>query len=167
MTSSPVQVATTSDGDCVVRLIGRATLQHSPAMEELVVRTVEHSPATHVAIDLTRCDYLDSTFLGSLFGLYSRFGGGDASARIRIHGSPAVIRKLFGPLKLDKHLKADATPAPAAFGNWVNLSAVEGDKAAMSRHVMECHRRLADIDTPARAAFTKIADAMERELVSK
>jgi hypothetical protein len=29
---------------------------------------------------------------------------------------------------------------------------------------MECHRRLAEMDTPAKAAFTKIADAMEREL---
>jgi hypothetical protein len=29
---------------------------------------------------------------------------------------------------------------------------------------MECHRRLAETDTPAKVAFTKIADAMEREL---
>lgn len=163
MPQSPVQVATTADGGFVIRLTGRATMQHSPAAEELVVRTLEHSPGTRVAIDLSGCDYLDSTFLGSLFGLYSRFGVGE-KPRVRLHAPAATIKKLFGPLKLDKHLVADSGGAPAIRGQWVDLQASDGDKAAMSRHVMECHRRLAEIDTPARAAFIKIADAMEREL---
>ena len=163
MPQSPVQVATTPDGGCVVRIVGRATMQDSPTAEELVIRTLEHSPTTRVVIDLSGCDYLDSTFLGSLFGLYSRFGGGP-SPRVRFHAPASIIKKLFGPLKLDKHLVADSDNAPAIRGQWVDLPASKGDKASMSRHVMECHRRLAEIDTPARAAFTKIADAMEREL---
>ena len=35
------------------------------------------------------------------------------------------------------------------------------------RHVMECHRRLAELGGPQHAAFAAIADNLERELRNK
>jgi len=168
MPDSPAQVATTPQGGCVIRLAGRATMQHSGAVEELVVQTMRRHPATRVAIDLTDCSHLDSTFLGSLFGLYQRFGPDSAEPRLTLHASPANIKALFGPLKLDRFIRTDPSAAPATSGQWVPLEAAESsDPKSMSRHVMECHRRLAEVDTPARAAFTRIADAMEQELAKQ
>lgn len=166
MSESPVQVAATSSGGCVVRLTGRCTMQHSPAVEQLVVKTLEHDASTQVAVDLASCTFLDSTFLGSLFGLFQRYGGNrnGRSARLSLHASPAAIKSLFGPLKLDRYLRADPSPAPSPQGDWMPLEADHHDPREMSRHVMTCHRRLAEVDTPARAVFTRIADAMEQEL---
>ncbi|MDB5298172.1 MAG: hypothetical protein JWO31_4155 [Phycisphaerales bacterium] len=181
MSESPVQVGTTAGGGCVVRLVGRATMHHSPAAEELVVQTLDRDPAATVALDLSDCSYLDSTFLGSLFGLYQRYrlaapppaamspGGstpdGDRPApRLTIHAPPATMKALFGPLKLDKVLKAEPAPAPTPAGEWVSLDAAPHDPRELTRHVMDCHRRLAAADTPASAMFTKIADAMQADL---
>jgi hypothetical protein len=173
MSDSPVQVGTTEAGGCVVRIAGRAAMLHSPATEELVVRTLAGDPTTTVAIDLAGCTYLDSTFIGSLVGLYQRSrpaGGGTSDRRGRRvappgvprpagHGQAAVRRaeagqgdpRRFGPGPGGRGAVGAAGPRPA-------------DSRELSRHVMECHRRLAQTDTPARAAFTKIADAMEAEL---
>lgn len=167
MSQSPAEVATTPAGDCVIRLIGRGTMQHSPAVQELVVQTLQRDAATRVAIDLAGCTYLDSTFLGSLFGIYQRYGGERPQARLKLHAPAATIKTLFGSLKLDRYIKADPSPAPPTQGTWVPLEAqVTDNPQACSRHVMECHRRLAEMDTPAKAAFAKIADAMERDLGS-
>ena len=168
MSDSPVQVGTTAAGGCVVRVVGRATMQHSPAAQELVTQTLGRDPTTAVAIDLSGCTYLDSTFLGSVFGLYQRFrlraaDHGDPP-RLTVHAPPATMKALFGPLRLDKIIRADPAPPPAVAGPWVPLDPAPPDLHELSRHVMECHRRLAAADTPARAAFTKIADAMEAEL---
>lgn len=173
MSDSPVQVGTTATGGCVVRIAGRATMQHSPATEELVVRTLAGDPATTVAVDLTGCTYLDSTFIGSLVGLYQRsrpaadgtsVDGAGTPPRLVLHAPPATVKLLFGALRLDKVIRADPAPAPAVDGPWVPLDPAPPDPRELSRHVMECHRRLAQTDSPARAAFTKIADAMAAEL---
>ncbi|CAA9389230.1 MAG: hypothetical protein AVDCRST_MAG64-1099 [uncultured Phycisphaerae bacterium] len=175
MSDSPVQVAATAAGGCVVQVVGRATMHHSRAAEELVVQTLGRDPAAAVAIDLSGCTHLDSTFLGSVVGLYQRFNlraGGDAATdhgagappRLTVHAPPETVKALFGALRLDKIIRADPGPPPAVAGPWVPLDPAPPDPRELSRHVMACHRRLAAADTPARAAFAKIADAMEQEL---
>lgn len=169
MSDSPVQIAPQStqggQSGCLIRIAGRATMQHSPAVQELVVQTLDRDPATGVAVDLTDCTYLDSTFLGSLFGLYQRFGhpAGDPP-RLTLHAPPATVKALFGPLKLDRVIRTEPDSPAGQAGQWVPLHSAEGDPRTLTQHVMECHRRLAEVDTPARAAFQKIADAMEAEL---
>jgi hypothetical protein len=41
------------------------------------------------------------------------------------------------------------------------------DEFQMGRHVMECHRLLADLGGPHAAAFAAVANQLEQELVSK
>jgi hypothetical protein len=38
------------------------------------------------------------------------------------------------------------------------------DKRDLTQHVMECHRRLAEVEGPQQAAFRRIAEQLEREL---
>lgn len=170
MAESPVYVATTLVGDCLVRLVGRATLKHSPPLQELAQRILQQPSAVGVALDLTACTYLDSTFLGCIYGLYRKYGSAsDAEhpARFRLHAPASIMKELFGPMRLDRIMKATDAPLPAAEKEWVALEESPVEKSALTRHVMECHRRLAETDSPAKAAFQKIADAMEKELEEK
>ncbi|HEX8910870.1 MAG TPA: STAS domain-containing protein [Humisphaera sp.] len=163
MSDAPVQIGPTTEGGLLVRLVGRCTMQHSPAVEELVGQSLARDPTVSAWVDLTACTYLDSTFLGCLFGLYRRFGTGPAP-RFHLHIEPAQMKALFGPMRLDKVVRADPAAMPDPAGPLTPIGDAPPDRKALCRHVMECHRRLAETDTPAKVAFTKIADAMEQEL---
>ena len=54
-----------SDGT-VVCLVGRGTMCESPAFRDVAERLLDRGD---VVFDASRCDYLDSTFLGCLIGL--------------------------------------------------------------------------------------------------
>src|SRR5687768_10917844 len=112
--ASQLKVGRTGAGYCV-RVEGRGTMRESPAVEEFVARSMGGDPVT-VVVDLTACDYLDSTFLGCLLGLHKRFGkragpsaadpGPTPGPRFAIAADPERRRKLLGPTRLDLVLKS-------------------------------------------------------------
>ena len=156
-----VSVAPTETG-CCIRVTGRGTVRESAAARDVAARTLNAGNTT-VVVDLSACDYLDSTFLGCLTGLFTAYDR-TKPHRFLIAAPPEVRKKLMGPCRLDKLLPfIDA--APAAAGPFVPVPAVdEGDSLDVARHVMTCHRALAEVDSPMRAAFTRIADQLEKEL---
>lgn len=166
MDSTPavVKVAPTDQG-CCVRLEGRGTMQQSPAAREMALGTLGASPESVVVFDLTDCTYLDSTFQGCLLELYRSFDRGASSPRFLV-AAPAERRKaLLGQSHIDRLLPSlDA--APTARGEWVTVPIGDLDAKARARHVLACHRALAEIDSPMRGAFARIADQLERELAS-
>jgi hypothetical protein len=56
----------------------------------------------------------------------------------------------------------EAPPVPR--GPWHDVPEVGMDKKMLMRHVMECHRALAQVEGPMSAAFLKIAQQIENEL---
>jgi anti-anti-sigma regulatory factor len=140
-------------------------VRESAAAKEVAARTLESDPATTVVFDLTPCDYLDSTFLGLLTGLFQGYGR-TKPHRFLIAAPPDLRKKLMGPCRLDKLLPfIDAPPATADV--FVALPAVgELDPIDVSRHVMTCHRALAQVEGPMQVAFTRIADQLEKELAA-
>jgi anti-anti-sigma regulatory factor len=176
-TASAVHVARTDHG-CCVRIEGRGTMKESPAVQEFVSRTLgaaspDAAKAGAVTVDLSSCEYLDSTFLGCLLGLYKRYGGkgaregsrADPAAPFAVAAPPDRIAKLFGSTRLDRLLQAEKEP-PHVAGEWVPLTIDQPtlDKRDLTQHVLECHRRLAEVDGPQQAAFRRIAEQLEREL---
>lgn len=160
-TPTALKVAPTENG-YVIRIEGRGTMKESPAASCLANRTLAGDASAVVVIDLSACTYLDSTFLGCLTGLYGRFGHG-SSRRFFVAGSPEKRKALLGAVKIDSLIPSiDAAPAPR--GEWVTVSIDPVDQRDLSRHVMECHRVLAQADSPMSGAFAKIADQLEREL---
>lgn len=159
-----VKVGRTADGYCV-RVEGRGTMRESPGVMEFAAGTLGRGAG--VAVDLTACEYLDSTFLGCLLSLYKRgqgAAGTGGSANGFVIAAPADRRRrLLGPTRLDAVLRSADAPPPVV-GEWVDLSAADLSPAELSRHVMDCHRRLAEVDGPNRDAFQRIADQMARDL---
>ena len=180
---SALRVARTDEG-CCVRVEGRGTMKESPAVQEFVTRTLTAAaaatpdaarPAAAVTIDLSACDYLDSTFLGCLLGLHKQFGkkaAGQAAGKgdappFAVAAPPDRVAKLFGPTRLDR-LIHPRSELPCAAGEWVPLDIPPpaSDKRDLAQHVLECHRRLAEVEGPQQAAFIRIAEQLEREVAS-
>ena len=49
-------------------------------------------------------------------------------------------------------------------GDFVTLTVAHPESPDFMRHVMECHRRLAELGGPQQAAFAAIADNIEKDL---
>ena len=158
--TSVLKVAATAGG-CCIRVEGRGTMRESPAAAEFAGKVLSE-PGTSVVVDLSACDYLDSTFLGCLVEMHRRAGRSTPS-RLTIAAPKEVVHKLLSPTKLDMVLSTTLTP-PQVVGEFVALPAAEPGSRDVMRHVMECHRLLADVGGPQKAAFAAIADSIEREL---
>jgi anti-anti-sigma regulatory factor len=156
-----LRVAHTDQGYVVV-VEGRGTLCESPAVEAFAAEVLLQQPERTLVIDLHECLYLDSTFLGCLVTLHKEFG------KLRpprfFVAAPADCRaRLLAATYLDRHLNLLDT-APAVAGDWLPLPTAPLGAQELGRHVMECHRRLAELGSPCSAAFNRVADQIAQEL---
>src|SRR5690242_11874279 len=88
-----VAVAPTESG-CCIRVDGRGTVRESSAARDVAARTLGGDPGATVVFDLSACEYLDSTFLGMLIGLF-HLAGRSAPSRFVIAAPPEVRKKLM------------------------------------------------------------------------
>jgi anti-anti-sigma factor len=158
--TSLLKVAGTTGG-CCIRVEGRGTMRESHSAAQFAARELE-SPGANVVVDLSDCEYLDSTFLGCLIEMHRRAGKA-SPPRFLVFAPPDKVRKLLSPTKLDMVLKTTAE-APQVVGEFVALPVADAGSPEVMRHVMECHRQLAAVGGPQKAAFAAIADSIEREL---
>ena len=163
-----LRVARTWDGYCL-RVEGSATIRESRAAKEFVWRCINDGN-TSVTMDLSGCQYMDSTFLGCLINLHRRFGQTETSeSRFKVAAPSHACRRAFEIARMDTLLSISDQP-PAMNGDYVDLPAQALNDAGaedLARHIIECHRQLADLGGPSQEAFRRIADAFQRELENK
>jgi anti-anti-sigma regulatory factor len=146
----------------IVRIVGHGTMQESLAFRA----TVEHSPATAVVVfDAFQCDYVDSTFLGCLIWM-KKACEKSPDRQFVIAASDATRVKLFSTTSLAGYFDfVDACPEP--FDNFVTIDVENRKPEELGRHVMRCHKLLADMDGDNADAFKAVADRLAKELGKK
>ena len=144
-----------------IRVEGRGTLRESPAVGDFAARALADGTGSLV-VELSACDYLDSTFLGCLVSLHKRFGH-DQPPRFAVAASPEVSRRLLGANHLDRFLNV-VDEGPKVVGEDISLPAAAPAGVDLGHHVLECHRRLAEAGGPNREAFGRVADQLSLEL---
>lgn len=157
---SVLQVAPTRTG-YLIRLEGRGTMRESPALRELVLRLLQEENAD-VTLDLSACDYLDSTCLGCLVVLH-RFSETPSSPRFSVVTDADATRRLLGATKLDLLLRiADACPETTEAFQSVDVQPL--DSRAFGYHVLDAHRELSELGGQDAEAFGQVAERLTREL---
>jgi anti-anti-sigma regulatory factor len=163
--TSAIHVASTAGG-FVARIEGWGTMRESPLLQEFACECLEGDPVPLV-VDLADCTYLDSTFLGCLVGLHRRFSR-DGAPQFLVAASAAQRQRLLAPLQLHQILKL-IDEAPPEAGDWLTLC--PADQAAPAngprqagRHILECHRRLAEMGGENEAVFAPIVAQLAYEL---
>ena len=154
----------TADG-FMVRVEGRGTMKESPALREFAAAAIDARQQTTLAIDLSACEYLDSTFLGCIAGIWRRTHG-EPLFSLSICAPPDIRRRLLGATRLDTVLHCEDAP-PKQAGAWMILESPDLEKRDFGLHIMECHRRLAELNSPSSGAFKAVADQLEKELGAK
>jgi len=154
-----------TDHGYLVRVEGRGTIKLSPLLQQFAVQSFEKDSepsGNTVTVDLSACDYLDSTFLGCLLSLNRRYNHA-ADPRFMIAATPQKRRELLEPSNLNRVLAIRET-CPESGRDLIELICPALLNTDLGRHVLECHRRLAEIEGPGRTAFRSIADRLESEL---
>lgn len=159
--TSFVKVGRTQSG-YRVQVVGQGTMRNSPAVHAFATRVLSDPAMTELLIDLSTCQYLDSTFLGCLVDLHKRYGTA-RPPRYQIAAPVETLRRLFGATHLDRLLNVVPT-APETVGDVVELSNENLALPDLGRHLLECHRRLAEVEGPNQADFRRIVDRLEAEL---
>jgi hypothetical protein len=115
-----------------------------------------------VVFDATRCDYVDSTFLGCLIWA-KKACEQTAACHFVIATSAATRIKLFSMSALCGYFDfVDASPEP--LDDFVKIDIEKLDPTELGRHVMHCHELLADMGGSKAQAFRAVADRLAKEL---
>jgi anti-anti-sigma factor len=143
----------------VFRIAGRGTHQESASLKDFVCGAVEGG--ANVVLDLSPCDYLDSTFLGLLLILHQL--GESSEGSFAVLADEDARRKLLCTAGLDQLLPFAEEP-PECIGKPVTLELSKPDEREFGKHVLEMHRLLAELGGPAADAFREVADQLQKDL---
>lgn len=137
-------------------LRGRATWSQSDAFYEAASGILEIGRP--LVIDLSACDYLDSTFLGTVHELEGR---GD----VKLQGAKPEVRALFEELSMDSVLTSmrdHAEPLPEL--KPLRVDAVERDGG--KRRILRAHESLAAISASNREKFAGVIESLRDDASS-
>ncbi len=155
--SSQVFVAPIENGICV-QIVGKGSMHESAFIRDAIVKVLKNDPSAQAVIDLSRCDYLDSTLLGCLITIHKV-----AAGRWRIVAPQKVVDAVLKPTRLDSMLPI--TPdAPVLLADPVRLDIPPTRMTDLTTHLYECHAQLAQVPGPLQSVFSKIAEQMKRDL---
>jgi serine phosphatase RsbU (regulator of sigma subunit)/anti-anti-sigma regulatory factor len=131
-------------------LRGRATWSQSALFFE-TARAVQEA-GRPLVLDLSACDYLDSTFLGTIHELVDR-------DRVRLQNVRPEVRALFEELCMERVLTSireeeDALPALRP------LAPRPDDPGAGRRRILEAHEALSALSTRNRESFSSVIDSL-------
>lgn len=139
---------------------GWGTMAHSLALRRFAEQSLE-SGADAMDVDLRRCQYLDSTFLGTLLALGRSYGCRQPHGFALLAPAPECL-ELLHKMKLDLLLPIHAE-AEATCDHWHELPSTEPD-IALQRCVLQAHQELANAPCPGKRTFANIAEALSKEL---
>jgi len=148
--------------DYVAFLNGRATMGEGPAFHAFVMHTLDHAPEQALFLCIDACEYMDSTFLGSLISLHQKYSL-KSPARFVVVASPESRTRLLASARLDLILKLDEQ-LPECGSQRVDVPTPPVGSTDFVKHAILCHQLLADIGGPQAATFQLVADQLSRDL---
>lgn len=143
----------------VIRVVGRGTMRESPAFRAAAESALRGG---RLVADMAECEYLDSTFLGCLIGV-QKLAESRRGTSFAIAANQSAQIKLFSISSLDRYFDFVAdSPEPTT--ELVTIQCDQLDQVELSRHVLECHRRLAERGGTEAEAFRRACDRLSAEL---
>lgn len=121
--------------------------------------------ATSLLMDLRDCDYMDSTFLGTLIFLKRTIDARGKGTCALVSPSPACRQLLqkMGLTAIFPVVSESELPA----GDWTVLIAAPTDLEAFKCNVVQAHQELAALPGPAGEAFREVARCLTQDAAAK
>jgi anti-anti-sigma regulatory factor len=106
-----------------------------------------------VVVDLSTCEYLDSTFLGTIHELVS-------TDRVRVQGLTPSVRATFEELDMQQVLRSADGPHTPLPNEMQPLNSLSGAMTSSQKRILRAHETLASLSERNREKFRGVVDAM-------
>lgn len=147
------------EGRVVFEVRGRGTLIQSAPLRRKAGELLTAGDKT-VLVDLRRCSYMDSTFLGTLLYLKRRVES--LGGRLALSCPSQACRDELRQMGLDRALPVVEEPGPPA-EQMQALDTDGGDLELFKRNLVEAHQELARLPGPSGATFREVAARLTQE----
>lgn len=134
-------------------LRGRATWTQCDAFHETAQAVLDEGHA--LVLDLSDCEYLDSTFLGTVHELVAR-------GPVTLAGVTPAVRALFDELSMEQvlaHMRDDAPAAPELYA-----LGSESNPAAARKRILRAHEALAALSERNHEEFRDVIESMREDV---
>jgi anti-anti-sigma regulatory factor len=140
---------------------GYATMDHTLPFRRRAEQALAEG-VTSLRIDLGRCLYMDSTFLGTLFMLKKAIDR-KGLATFVLTALSAQCRRLLQQMRLEEYYPIqpmEELPADV----WTELTGGRGDCDTFRNNVVQAHQELANLPGPAGEPFREVMRCVARDL---
>lgn len=112
-------------------------------------------------LDLSECEYMDSTFLGLIVGINKKLRKASGAEVVILHAEPACVEllKSIGVAKLVR-LEDGGVEFPAA------MQDLTGDVKATPEFILDAHENLSELSDVNRKRFAVLQDILKRQIDS-
>ncbi len=144
----------------VVNICGRGTYMLSHGFFDAVQAIIEGKRG--LTIDLSGCEYLDSTFLGMIHEVVVL--GEKAGVPVRLQRIRKSVCSLFEELSMDlvlQHVHEPAEPLP----HMEPLVNTAPDEGALHRRILQAHDVLSSLSDENREKFQEVVEMLRQELI--
>ena len=141
------------------RATGHVTALVCPPLKSAVFGRLDAEPAVEaVYLDLSSCEYMDSTFLGLIVGTQKRFGrlpgaGGKMIVLLRVNDACQGLLRTIGVLGMVELSEAEV-PFPA------DLQRLSGEARSTARFLLDAHEELSRISEDNKRRFAALTSVL-------
>jgi anti-anti-sigma factor len=146
-----------SEGGAIyMRATGHVTALVCPPLKTAVFNRLDADPPVErVYLDLSDCEYMDSTFLGLIVGTQKRFGrlAGAAITLLDVNEACTGLLRTIGVLGMVE-LSDERVPFPAG------LERLSGETRMSARFLLDAHQDLSDLSAENRKRFEALTTVL-------
>lgn len=154
------------DSHVYICIHGRGNFRSSPTLKSYVKQKIDNPATTHILLDMSDCDGMDSTFMGVLAGLaciakthpHLTFQLTHLSAK-----NEALLITLGVNRVLDYHLASDCTSPSPSRAPQLELP-IEADIKSAAQTSLEAHQQLADLTPENQLEFKSVIELLQADL---
>jgi anti-anti-sigma factor len=147
-------------GALVLRAEGHITAALCPALKSrLLPFLAPDGGANRLHVDLSDCDYMDSTFLGLLVFL-AKTARNQTLPPLLVHGANAQCTSLFRTMGMMKLLEFSDEPSPSGG----SFEEIVSNESLNSRFLLDAHRELTALSPENRNRFDVLTAILEKDL---
>ncbi len=147
------------DNACFICIVGRVTWTYGEVVLEQAKAVLE--PDATLIFDLSECEYLDSTMLGTLHEIVAY--ADTADVEVVIQGAAAGLRDNFEELSMHSVLARCTTGTMPVPSTREPLALPEADPSSHRERLLTAHETLSSLSAENEAQFASVVEALKAQ----
>lgn len=150
-----------------VKATGHVTALVCPPLKaRLFARLDQEPPVVDIFLELSECEYMDSTFLGLIVGTQKRFSRpvrGSSGGTVQLYGVNEACRGLLrtiGVLSIVKLQKGELELPE-------DMEKISGGERATARFLLDAHEELSELSQENRKRFSALTSVLRSAIESE